>query len=335
MNVVFMHSLEKSTADEAAVSAQVSIAEEHGRWQVCWSEPGRDGKNHLEFWYEGVKWEEMMNAFRMGISDKVAEGFMPLFGEFFNDAGPAKGGSFGEMLQYYAEAVPANTELFEKLAEWRKQASVKEKKPPFLLATNRELKMISCYLPQSEEELKQIPGFGAVKVNAYGKEILAFTSLLNRQTGFPLGWVAGCVDQREFAVWRQRQQALKSKAELEKQGIKKRLLQGISEGSDLSLLQKASGLPRRVILQWVEQLDREGYDMEPLIGSELQDMPEAKLSTAWKAFEKEGEQYLKPVLMQSFSEEELSEQDINRCYEWLRLLRIRYKKREQDNQQAS
>ncbi|MEB3102478.1 HRDC domain-containing protein [Ferviditalea candida] len=335
MNVVFMHSLEKSTADTAAISAQVSIAEEHGRWQVCWSEPGRDGKNRMDFWYEGDKWEELMNAFRWGISNKIAEGFMPLFGEFFNESGSSRAGSFSEMLQYYAEAEPANPELFDKLAEWRKKASMKDKKPPFLLATNRELKMICRYLPQSLEELKQIPGFGPAKVNAYADEILALTQPLNRQTDFPLDWVAGLVEPREFSVWRRRQQALRSKAELEKQGIKKMLLQRIAEGANLSRLQEASGLPRRTLLQWVEQLDREGYDMEPLIELELRDMPEEKLSAAWKAFENEGEQYLKPVLMQSFSEQELASRDINRCYEWLRFLRIRYRKREQTKQQAS
>ena len=73
-----------------------------------------------------------------------------------------------QMLTYYCEEHP-NEEMYETLRTWRREQAARERKAPYILATNRVLRMISVFLPQSKEELQQIPGFGEQKTNMYAE----------------------------------------------------------------------------------------------------------------------------------------------------------------------
>jgi hypothetical protein len=86
----------------------------------------------------------------------------------------------------------------------------------------------------------------------------------------------------------------------------------------------------------VEELEREGYDMEPLVEAELASISEEDQIKAWNAFETEGDRYLKPVLHRIFAANEFKDKDLDRAYEWLRLLRLRFRKeKESMNSRAS
>ena len=69
------------------------------------------------------------------------------------------------------------------------------------------------------------------------------------------------------------------------------------------------------------------YDMDLLVEAELASVPEEEQIKAWNAFESEGDRYLKPVLQRMIGTEELKGKELDRAYEWLRLLRLRFARR--------
>src|SRR5690606_22250102 len=93
-------------------------------------------------------------------------------------------------------------------------------------------------------------------------------------------------------------------------------------------------MQRREVVLWIEELETEGYDIDAWIESELQSMPDHDQERAWQAMHKQGVRYLKPVLQQMYSEEELKDKDVDQMYEWLRLLRLRFRKNQPNEVKA-
>ena len=74
-----------------------------------------------------------------------------------------------EVIQAFSESEKI---LFDKLREWRKEAAEKDGVPVYIAATNSQLENIVKSKPTTLEQLKNIDGFGAKKVEKYGKEII-------------------------------------------------------------------------------------------------------------------------------------------------------------------
>lgn len=335
MNVVFMNTLERQVEEGRVKSAQVSIGELHGLWYVGWSEPDSMGELQQESWYQGLSWEEMLTAFRSELREKLRQGYCPLItGEWETIQHLSGKARLTQMLTYYAEMNP-NDAMFETLRKWRREQASREGKAPFILATNRVLRMISVYLPQTAEELKQIPGFGEHKSNMYSTDLCKITSEAQKSTSFPLDWVSKEVDVHQFESWLLAQREQKIRMELDKENNKRKLLELIAGGAAITAIQEALSFPRRELLLWIEDLDREGYDMDSLIDAELQSVQEEEQIRAWSAFETEGDRYLKPILQKVYGQEELKDKDLDRAYEWLRLLRLRFRKDKENSAGAS
>lgn len=66
-----------------------------------------------------------------------------------------------------------DTELFQKLKEYRLKKSKEEQVKPYYIYNNLQLKDIIEKMPRSKEELLKVSGFGAVKTEKYGDDILA------------------------------------------------------------------------------------------------------------------------------------------------------------------
>jgi hypothetical protein len=331
MNIVFLNTLEKQVEEGRVKSAQVSIGETQGVWQIGWSElDSNNGKSMQESWYQGLSWDEMLSAFRMCLREKIRQGFRPLVsGEWESVQGLTGKARMTQMLAYYADS-NSNEPMYENLRKWRREQAAREGKAPYILATNRVLRLISVFLPQTVEELKQIPGFGEHKANMYGADICKATVEIQREKNFPLEWVAREVDQDQFESWVVAQKEQKVRMELDKEANKRKLLELVSSGTGLSTIQETLSIPRRELLLWIEDLDREGYDMDTLVEVELQSIQEEDQIRAWSAFETEGDRYLKPVLQKVYGQDELKDKDLDRVYEWLRLLRLRFR-REKEN----
>lgn len=325
MNIVFVNSFEKRDAEDNVLTAQVSISEREGVWQAQWSEPGSDGQTAHEQWFQGVGWHEMMTVFRTKLAEKASSGFLPLVDDMYDMETPSGRTKYGQMLHYYSE-VNGNDELFQKLRHWRREQAVKEGKPSYIVATNRVLRMISCFRPHTNQELMCIPGFGEHKCSLYGTEITGLTREYERSSLFPLDWVARRVDTYQFRLWQHKQKELKLKAELERKAARQRLLQLVSEGQPLEHIVQVMQMQRREVIMAIEELETDGYDVDAFIDSRLQSVPERDQELAWKMFEAEGDRYLKPIVQKLYDEEELKTKDVDHVYEWVRLLRIRFRK---------
>lgn len=72
-----------------------------------------------------------------------------------------------------ASAPEPDAKLLADLRAWRLQRSHADNVPPYVVAHNAFLDDIARYHPQTKDELLQIKGFGASRVEKYGEEIVA------------------------------------------------------------------------------------------------------------------------------------------------------------------
>ncbi|AZN42824.1 HRDC domain-containing protein [Paenibacillus albus] len=324
MHIVFLNTFEKVGSDREVDQAQLSICEQNGVWSVIWTVAAAEEQS---VWFEGGSWEEMITAFRHGVAVRMGEGYTPIIDGMLEERRSLDDGSLYSMIQCYGETNP-NEEIFEALREWRRKAAITAKKSAYLVATNRMLWMISSYVPQQAEELLQIPGWGETRQAAYGEDVLAITQKFERQTHFPLNWVAEALDPKQYTGWIYKQKENKYKLLMERQHQKRALLQAIAEGKNIDELLAEVELPRRDLMDRIEKLETEGYDMEPLIERELSQIPPAEQQQLWDALLTIGDRYLKPVLHQVYGEETMQGRGktIDLLYDRLRLLRLRYRR---------
>ena len=74
--------------------------------------------------------------------------------------------------QYPETELSHNSELFDKLRNIRREQAEKENVPPYVIFSDATLLELSTYLPNSKEQLNQISGFGAFKIEKYGEIFL-------------------------------------------------------------------------------------------------------------------------------------------------------------------
>ena len=229
------------------------------------------------------------------------------------------------MIICYSE-LNRNEKLYEELREWRKAVAFKENRAAYIIATNRILGLISAYIPKTKEELKQIPGFGAHRMERYGDAILEITAKYDRTTEFPLNWVAEKLARKQFTMWYYRQKHVRFQKEIDEHELRKALLERIEQGATLAVISEQLELSLRESVQWIELLDEEGYDLSGLLDKELSLMPDKLRQSALDAFASLGDQYLKPVLQAVYGETLPEGLDLNQTYAWLRILRIHYRR---------
>jgi hypothetical protein len=324
MQLIFLSTMEQKVEESRTRTAQVSITEHQGAWRVMWSNEGEDGKPVQDCWFEGGGWKEMLHSFREGLKVKRAEGYFPLIDSAL--PGGMESGKTRDvlMLQYYGE-LNHSEEAFQELRVWRRQTAAKEGKSAFFVATNRMLFMLSAYLPHTVEELRSIPGFGQRKAEAYGEGILAITNKFERHTSFPLDWVQDAVAEPEYEAWLLEQRRSREQQEQQKLLQRKQMLEGAAAGSTLEELEGITGMKRQDLVRLAEELDRNGYDMEPLVNVELSGVEPPVAARVQELFGKLGVRFLKPVLRELYTEEELKGMDMNDLYEKLRFQRIRFR----------
>lgn len=66
----------------------------------------------------------------------------------------------------------ANEDLFAELRTLRREIAERENVPPYVIFSDATLLELSTYLPNSKEDLSQISGFGAFKIEKYGELFL-------------------------------------------------------------------------------------------------------------------------------------------------------------------
>lgn len=78
-----------------------------------------------------------------------------------------------------------NTPLFNQLREWRKNRSMKDSVPPYVLFTNYQLANIAAKAPTSLQQLSAIEGVGKAKLEKYGKDIIGIIQRFPTRTADP------------------------------------------------------------------------------------------------------------------------------------------------------
>ncbi|WP_027091622.1 HRDC domain-containing protein [Cohnella thermotolerans] len=326
MEIVFLNRFERAEGVADAERGQVFIGEDQGIWTAGWHVLADAGEREQDTWYEGMSWEELLAAFRFGVARKMREGFRPLLDGMLEEA------PFWErrppmpaLLQCYADRIDKE-EALAPLRSWRRAKAVEEKRAAYMIATNRELQLLAVFVPRTEAELLQIPGFGKMKVEKYGAELLGLLRDLPRDHAFPLDWVEAAVSGEALADWTFRQREEKYGRDLASVQEKKKLLTGIRQGRTLAELEQELGVPRRVLAERIDRLDEEGYDVLPLVERELAELDGEELSQAEAALRELGDRYLKPLYQRLYGAREAAAQEAERHYEKLRLLRIRFRR---------
>ncbi|BBI32213.1 hypothetical protein KCTCHS21_16120 [Cohnella abietis] len=326
MQVVFLNQFERIRG-QTEERAQVFIGELQGIWSAGWRSIQLEASSVEDVWYEGMSWEELLAAFRHGVASKMREGFRPLLDGMleeipFWERRPA----LPMLLQCYADLQNVE-ETATGLRVWRRAKSVEEKKSAYLIATNRELQLLAVYIPQTLEELGQIPGFGKVKTERYGNDLIEILKGKERTHTFPLEeWVSKEIGEEQLSSWMFQQKEEKYGKALATVQEKRTLLLGIREGRTLGELEGELNCPRRKLMERIERLDEEGYDVLPVVEKELLELtPEESLQIE-TAIQQLGDRYLKPLQRKVYGEIESNEQEVERQYEKLRMVRIRYRR---------
>lgn len=322
MEVVFLNTLEKR-CDDRILTGQIAIREQQGQWQAVWQELSEQGSPVTETWYAGREWEPLLRAFRNGMRGKLDAGYEPLVsGHLYALPQHSDIRSRKQLLLQFEAENRVNEDCLRLLRAWRREQASGEGRPSYLVATNRMLTMAAAYLPHSIDELKQLPGFGVRKAEAYGQAIVKITSGFGRETSFPLDWVEAGIDEEMFEAYVNDQ--LQRKAdELEKQRLHKlKLLEAAASGLSLEDTAELLNMTRREVIAQTEQLEREGYDLRPIVAGAVAAVPAELRERAWQEMKRQGDRYLKPILEALYKPENLQGADVGELYDTLRLLRL-------------
>ena len=326
MQIVFMNRLSKYSNSEQELFAQLWIGEEEGVWSLGWKDFSSSDETVDNKWYEGGSWSEMLCVYRHELAVKMGEGYRPLIDGIFHEEESLPNRNTEHLkLQYYSELC-GNEKVYEELCAWRRGRSSSERKAPYILASNRLLRLLSAFLPQTPEELLQLPGVGEGKASQYGPDWLAITAAVSREHVFPLSWVHKEIDEEAFVSWMYKQKELKYKKQLERLRMRRLLLQGIESGLDMAQLKEECSVSRRDLLEAIEELEKDGYSVEKLIVQELSKMPQDEQEGVWKAYEELGDVFLKPVLYKVYGNDFTVPGGLDLYYERLRLIRIRFRR---------
>lgn len=307
---------------------KVMIGGAGGCWRVqCqnWSSDNRLEETSVI--YEGDDWSEATASYQKWYGDKRQAGYRPVIPEIA--AGPASYRSYRQrngsvdsrLLSCYSER-QADDEIYEQLRSWRRKRAQQERKAPFVLAPDRLLKLLAAFLPQSMEELGQIPGMGERRLEQYGREIVEITKARQQSKGFPLDWVKHQVDEQELAEWIEMKRQQKQQAEEERRLQKKRLLELIDEGLDLPSVAERMSWNRRLVIDLLEQLDGEGYDISLIVEREINKVSEEERARLVLASQEHRHSaYLKPIFIKVYGDSVPSE-EVSLCYEKIRLMKL-------------
>ncbi|MCD0456747.1 DNA helicase RecQ [Chryseobacterium sp. LC2016-27] len=74
---------------------------------------------------------------------------------------------------YPEDKLDPNFELFNQLRSTRREQAEKENVPPYVIFSDASLMELATYLPHNNNELNQISGFGAFKIEKYGEIFLS------------------------------------------------------------------------------------------------------------------------------------------------------------------
>ncbi|NDI35834.1 HRDC domain-containing protein [Chengkuizengella sediminis] len=207
--LIYLNTLKKETEKNKKSTTQVNLFALDSSWQLNWKVISEDGEVIKDLNIEKKDFEAIVLQLRLEFKQCIGQGYLPLFFDHFNQSKAlSPKNKRTQSLFYYSEQM-TNPDLFEMLRRWRREESEKLNKPPYIISSNRVLKMLSTFIPKTKEELLQIPGYATTKVEQYGEEIINLTKQFERTTTFPLDWVEEQIDVQHFDEWLYKNQLMK------------------------------------------------------------------------------------------------------------------------------
>ncbi|MBD8499827.1 HRDC domain-containing protein [Paenibacillus arenosi] len=327
MIIVWMSRLERAEVSGQVRSGLVTVGEEEGKWLVLWEQDG-DWDHQTEdansTWYEGDIWAEMCAALRRGVASLMRKGYEPTLG-FTPDTQQheRRMKERNEWIHCFGD-LHVDEELYQKLVQWRKEVASSIRRAPYWITTNRMLRLVSAFVPQTVEELKQLPGFGEAKVHTYGEAIIAITAPIPRRTTFPLDWVSAAVGPAAFLQWVYQQEEQKMSGEFNRLVDKRTLIEAVQQKLEPEVIMERLNVDRRELLVRIEALSEEGYDMMSYAEHVLSEIDTEMRTRIGDSLQQLGMDYLKPIYIQTFGQEALKDASaiIQRRYEYIRLVRM-------------
>lgn len=158
---------------------------------------------------------------------------------------------------------PGEQPLVERLKHWRREKAAAMNLPPYIVLHNAVIEAIAEKMPRTRQELSEIRGIGANKLELFGDEIIIIIQQIGQQMGQQMGRdVAAKIEpkleerarssygwQLQIEIWRQGGAAPDTQALLAllrnwRQGEPSDLVVAINALKDLNVKAAADALPR-------------------------------------------------------------------------------------------
>jgi len=194
------------------------------------------------------------------------------------------------------EDLDYNRELFEKLRALRKKLANEMNVPPFVVFADTALIEMSHYLPLNNRDFSGISGVGAKKLEQFGDTFLAvINNFVKENNLFPIDIPSKIAEK------------FRARKYMSKFYVKTKEL--IDQKMPIEMIAKNQGLVYSTIINHIETM----IDADEKLNLDYLKPPVEKFNTIKDAFEKCGDERLKPVF--EYLEEKYS-------YEEIRLVRI-------------
>jgi len=174
-------------------------------------------------------------------------------------------------------APPYEKDLFIQLKELRNQLAREENVPAYIIFSDATLQELATYLPGTLDELKQISGFGAVKIQRYGEEFLQKVTEYKQENG-----LESKMDQKRPKRVRKPRKEVTTNTKLE----------------SLNLYKKGNSVPEIAKIRNLSPNTIEGHLAHFISESTLtieQFVSDEKIALISKAIEKHGDVGLSPI----------------------------------------
>lgn len=315
----FLMTLAKPTGESGKIILLVRNGQAETHWSFLTADEEETVIYHTDSDLEQA-WQHVENL----LFEKIKEGFIlnqPWMNQFLSTIPPRF--LMIRKLECFASQ-SMNSSLFQELKKWRKQAASTSRIPPYFIGTDKLLSLIAAYIPQTEDQLLQIPGIGNNKVSLYGSEILEITRKYEQIYRFPLDWINEKVSLDYFLPWfmiDRKQKEEKKKARVTQEMEEKlRLLEMIEDQVDLEEMAERLSITMSELLKRVRSLDQEGYDIMNFLEREVEQIQEKNIIEDIVA--KLGSDRLKPIYEKMYGEQgsDTTSKEVGQRYNRIRLV---------------
>lgn len=281
-----------------------------------------DGQEQTDIYYTGPDLELAWKAAESIRHEKSKEGFLidSPFITFSLSAVPHSF-LFYRKLECFA-AKNMNQALFQELRKWRREAANSGNIPPYFIGTDKLLTLLSAFIPQTKEELMQIPGIGKHKLEQYGEAILKITAGFSPPYSFPLDWIQQKVTQEELAAWLLDEKLLKEERRLsrlkQEKEEKMRLLDAIHKHAGIQETAERFSISVSQLLKQIRELAKEGYDVLSYLDREVEQVEEKELIRDLVSMM--GSDRLKPIFEKLYGSGDIPTKEKGEKYNRIRLV---------------